>query len=166
MAARGRKPLEEELRLRELIESLYHKGMGPAAIRDALASTQNTTPVELSVRQVQAYLRRIKRGWAKNLDPAQLEEERAEIVAQLKDTSYTAAGASARYRGDAVGVGYLKTSLKATELWARYIGLDQPAQSQRSASAPPADAHPFESLPRNDQPVYLRHLADVIEETL
>jgi hypothetical protein len=165
VAARGRKPLDEEIRLLERIERFLFSGMRPVEIRDALASAQNVAPVYLSLRQVQAHVRRIKAGWVKSIDPAQREAEWAEIVAQLKDTSYTAASASARYREDPVGVGYLKISLKATELRAKYLSLDQPAQSPRSASAPPADAHPFESLPHYEQPAYLRHLADIIEET-
>lgn len=164
MAARGRKPLAEELRLREQIESLHHKGMGPAAIRDALASKQNTTTVELSVRQVQAYLRSIRAGWVESLDPAALQSERAEIVAQLKDASYTAASASARNREDPVGVGYLKASLRAIELRAKYLGLDEPAQSSRGARAE-ADAHPLDALLPAEQMSSVRHLLEVMEET-
>ena len=165
MAARGRKPLEVELRLREQIESFYlNGGMGPAAIRDALASPQNVAPLELSVRQVQAYLRSIKGGWAKSLDPAARKAERAELVANLKDTIRTAASASARYRDDTVGVGYANTRIKAIDRLARLLGLGDPTQSNRDASAP-ADAHPYESLSRDEQPAVLRHLADIIEET-
>ena len=164
MAARGRKPWVEELRLREQIEGLHHKGMGPAAIRDALASEQNTTMVNLSVRQIQAYLRSIRAGWAESLDPEALQSERAEIVAQLKDASYTAASASARNREDPVGVGYLKASLRAIELRAKYLGLDVPARSSRAARAE-ADAHPLGSLPPAEQSAGLRRLADIIEET-
>jgi hypothetical protein len=156
--------LAEELRLREQIESLHHKGMGPAAIRDALASKQNTTTVELSVRQVQAYLRSIRAGWVESLDPAALQSERAEIVAQLKDASYTAASASARNREDPVGVGYLKASLRAIELRAKYIGLDEPAQSSRGARAE-ADAHPLDALLPAEQMSSVRHLLEVMEET-
>jgi DNA-binding transcriptional MerR regulator len=164
VAARGRKPWVEELRLREQIANLHYKGMGPAAIRDALASLQNTTRVELSIRQVQAYLQSMRARWAESVDPAQREAERAEIVAQLKDASYTAAGASARHREDPVGVGYLKTSLKAIELRAKYLGLDERAPSAAGASTE-ADAHPFESLPHDEQPAELRRLAEIIEET-
>ena len=164
MAARGRKPLAEELRLREQIESLHHKGMGPAAIRDALASKQNTTTVELSVRQVQAYLRSIRAGWVESLDPAALVSEQAEVLAQLKDASYTAASASARNREDPVGVGYLKASLRAIELRAKYLGLDEPAQSSRGARAE-ADAHPLDALLPAEQMSSVRHLLEVMEET-
>jgi hypothetical protein len=164
MAARGRKPLVEELRLREQIESLHHKGMGPAAISDALASKQNTSPVQLSVRQVQAYLRSIRAGWVESLDPAALQRERAEIVAQLKDASYTAASASARNREDPVGVGYLKACLRAIELRAKYLGLDEPARSSRGAGAE-ADAHPLDALLPAEQLESVRHLAAILEET-
>jgi hypothetical protein len=164
VAARGRKPLVEELRLREQIESLHHKGMGPAAIRDALASKQNTTPVELSVRQVQAYLQSMRAGWIESLDPAALVSEQAEVLAQLKDASYTAASASARNREDAVGVGYLKASLRAIELRAKYIGLDGPARSSRAARAE-VDAHPLDALLPAEQAASMRHLANIIEET-
>jgi len=156
--------LAEELRLREQIESLHHKGMGPAAISDAFASRQNTTPVELSVRQVQAYLKSIRAGWVESLDPAALGSERAEIVAQLKDASYTAASASARNREGPVGVGYLKASLRAIELRAKYLGLDEPARSSRGARAE-ADAHPLDALLPAEQMSSVRHLLEVMEET-
>lgn len=156
--------MAEELRLREQIESLHHKGMGPAAISDAFASRQNTTPVELSVRQVQAYLKSIRAGWVESLDPAALGSERAEIVAQLKDASYTAASASARNREGPVGVGYLKASLRAIELRAKYLGLDEPARSSRGARAE-ADAHPLDALLPAEQMSSVRHLLEVMEET-
>ena len=163
MAARGRKPLEEELRLRERIESFYLSGMRPVEIHDALASTQNVAPLELSVRQVQAYLRSIRAGWAKSLDRAALAAERAEIVAQLKDTARTAASASARYRDESVGVGYANTRIKAIDRLTKLLGLDARVPSAIPSSTP-ADAHPYESLSRDEQPAVLRHLADIIEE--
>ena len=119
MARPGRKPFEEELRLRERIESLYLNGLRPTAIRDALASAQNPAPIELSLRQVQSYVTRMRRGWAKSLDPAQREAERAELVAASKDVIRVAAASSARYRDDAIGVGYLNTELKAIERLAK-----------------------------------------------
>jgi hypothetical protein len=164
VAARGRKPLAEELRLREQIESLYLSGMGAAAIRDALASKQNTTPVELSPRQVQAYLRSIRAGWAASLDPAQREAELAELVAGFKDTIRTSASASARYRDSSVGVGYANNRVKAMNGLARLEGLDAGRASYRGASAA-AVAHPFDDIPPAEQPAELRRLADVIEET-
>jgi hypothetical protein len=164
VAARGRKPLEVELRLRERIESLYLSGLRPVEIRDALASAQNVAPVELSVRQIQSYLRSMRAGWGESLDPAAREAERAEAVANLKDTARTAASASVRYRDDAVGVGYANTRIKATMSYARLLGLDFRAQSGRGSSSPP-DAHPLGSLPPAEQSAGLRRLADIIEET-
>ncbi|MGD0862347.1 MAG: hypothetical protein ABSA21_06240 [Candidatus Limnocylindrales bacterium] len=164
MAARGRKPLEVELRLREQIESFYFNGLGPAAIRDALASKQNTTPVELSVRQVQAYLRSSRKGWVRSIDPAALQAERAELVANLKDTARTAASASARYRDSSVGVGYANTRIKAISNLARLEGLiGGPASSGSTSTGAPG--HPYERLSPDEQPANLRRLADIIEET-
>jgi hypothetical protein len=49
VARPGRKPFEEELRLRERIEGLYLSGLRPVQIRGALASAQNQVPIELSL---------------------------------------------------------------------------------------------------------------------
>ena len=153
----------EELRLRERIEAFYLSGRRPVEIRDALASPQNVAPIELSVRQVQAYLRSIRGGWAESLDPAARESERAELVANLKDTIRTSASATARYRDDAVGVGYANTRIKAIGRLIKLLGLDAPAWSATVGSAL-ADAHPYESLSHDEQPASLRYLADIIEE--
>jgi hypothetical protein len=164
VAARGRKPLEVELRLRERIESFYLSGMRPVEIRDALASAQNVAPVELSVRQVQAYLRSIRGGWAETLDPAARDAERAELVAQLKDAIRTAASASARYREDSVGVGYANTRIKALNSLARLQGFFEPARADRGTRVW-SDAHQYEGLPPAEQTASLRHLLDIMEET-
>ena len=164
MAARGRKPLEEELRRREQIESLYLSGLRTAQIRDALASAQNPTPIELSLRQVQAYVAQIKGGWAKSLDPAQREAERAELVAEGKDVIRVAAGSSARYRGDAIAVGYLNTELKAIERVAKLLGLDAPAAGTRGGHCV-AEASPFATLSRPELEASIRHLVDLVAAT-
>ena len=164
MAARGRKPLEEELRRREQIESLLLSGLRTAQIRDALASAQNPVPIELSLRQVQAYVAQIRRGWAKSLDPAQREAERAELVAAGKDVIRVAASSSARYRDDAVGVGYLNTELKAIERVAKLLGLDAAALSER-ARVPEAEASAFAALPPAEQAARLHALADLVAAT-
>jgi hypothetical protein len=164
MGARGRKPFEEEFRLRERIESLYLSGLRPGQIRDALASAQNQAPIELSLRQVQAYVAQVRRGWATSLDPAQREAERAELVAAGKDVIRVAAASSARYRDDAVGVGYLNTELKAIERVARLLGLDAAALSER-ARVPEAEVTPIAALPPAEQAASLHRLADLVAAT-
>jgi hypothetical protein len=164
VATRGRKPFEEELRLRERIESLYLSGLRPTAIRDALASAQNPAPIELSLRQVQSYVARMRRGWAKSLDPAQREAERAELVAASKDVIRVAAASSARYRDDAIGVGYLNTELKAIDRVAKFLGLDAMAPGGRGGPLE-ADVPPFAALPPSEQAASLHHLADLVAAT-
>ena len=164
MATRGRKPFEEELRLRERIESLYLSGLRPTAIRDALASAQNAAPIELSLRQVQAYVTRMRRGWAKSLDPAQREAERAELVAASKDVIRVAAASSARYRDDAVGVGYLNSEIKGIALLAKLLGFGSATAGPRGAP-PEADISPIATLPRAEQAASLHRLADLVAET-
>jgi hypothetical protein len=164
VARPGRKPFEEELRLRERIESLYLSGLRPAQIRDALASAQNPVPIELSLRQVQSYLTQIRRGWAKSLDPDQRDAERAELVAASKDVIRVAAASSARYRDDAVGVGYLNTELKAIDRVAKFLGLDAAALGERARLAD-ADVSPFVGLPPAEQAASMHRLADLVAET-
>jgi len=164
VATRGRKPFEEELRLRERIESLYLNGLRPTAIRDALASAQNPAPIELSLRQVQSYVTRMRRGWAKSLDPAQREAERAELVAASKDVIRVAAASSARYRDDAIGVGYLNSEIKGIALLAKLMGLDAPAPGGRGGPLE-ADVSPFAALPPSEQAASLHHLADLVAAT-
>ena len=163
MARPGRKPFEEELRLRERIESLYLSGMRPAQIRDALASTQNPVPIELSLRQVQTYVTRIRRGWIANLDPAQREAEWAELVAANRDVIRVAAASSARYRDDAIGVGYLNSEIKGIALQAKLLGFD--AQPGARGAPPEADISPIATLPRAEQAASLHYLADLVAET-
>ena len=164
MARPGRRPFEEELRLRERIEGLYLSGLRPAQIRDALASAQNQVPIELSLRQVQSYVTQLRRGWAKSLDPAQREAERAELVAATKDVIRVAAGSSARYRDDALGVGYLNSELKGIALLAKLMGLDAPAPGGRGGPLE-ADVSPFAALPPSEQAASLHHLADLVAAT-
>ena len=163
MARPGRKPFEEELRLRERIEGLYLSGMRPAQIRDALASTQNPVPIELSLRQVQTYVTRIRRGWIANLDPAQREAEWAELVAANRDVIRVAAASSARYRDDAIGVGYLNSEIKGIALQAKLLGFD--AQPGARGAPPEADISPIATLPRAEQAASLHRLADLVAET-
>jgi hypothetical protein len=163
VARPGRKPFEEELRLRERIESLYLSGMRPAQIRDALASTQNPVPIELSLRQVQTYVTRIRRGWIANLDPAQREAEWAELVAANRDVIRVAAASSARYRDDAIGVGYLNSEIKGIALQAKLLGFD--AQPGARGAPPEADISPIATLPRAEQAASLHRLADLVAET-
>jgi len=160
VARPGRKPFEEELRLRERIESLYLSGMRPAQIRDALASTQNPVPIELSLRQVQTYVTRIRRGWIANLDPAQREAEWAELVAANRDVIRVAAASSARYRDDDLGVGYLNSEIKGIALQAKLLGFD--AQPGARGAPPEADISPIATLPRAEQAASLHHLADLV----
>jgi hypothetical protein len=163
VARPGRKPFEEELRLRERIEGLYLSGMRPAQIRDALASTQNPVPIELSLRQVQTYVTRIRRGWIANLDPAQREAEWAELVAANRDVIRVAAASSARYRDDAIGVGYLNSEIKGIALQAKLLGFD--AQPGARGAPPEADISPIATLPRAEQAASLHRLADLVAET-
>ena len=163
MARPGRKPLAEELRLREQIEGLYLSGMRPGQIRDALASAQNTVPIELSLRQVQSYVTRMRRDWVARLDPAQREAEWGELVAASKDVIRVAAASSARYRDDAVGVGYLNSEIKGLALLARLLGLDAPPGAR--AAPPEADISPIATLPRAEQAASLHRLADLVAET-
>ncbi|HEY5483639.1 MAG TPA: hypothetical protein VIK31_07480 [Propionibacteriaceae bacterium] len=164
MARPGRRPFEEELRLRERIEGLYLSGLRPAQIRDALASAQNQVPIELSLRQVQSYVTQLRRGWAKSLDPAQREAEWAELLAATKDVIRVAAGSSARYRDDALGVGYLNSELKGIALLAKLMGLDAPAPGGRGGPLE-ADVSPFAALPPSEQAASLHHLADLVAAT-
>jgi hypothetical protein len=165
MAPKGRKPIAEELRLRERIEGLYFGGgLRPIEIRDALASAQNTTPVELSLRQVQAHVQHIREDWAKSIDPARRDAELAELVANLKDAIRTAASASARYRDSAVGVGYANNRLRAINSLARLEGLGAGSATAGNANTAPT-AHPFDALMPAEQAASMRHLADIIEET-
>jgi len=164
VARPGRRPFEEELRLRERIEGLYLSGLRPAQIRDALASAQNQVPIELSLRQVQSYVTQLRRGWAKSLDPAQREAEWAELLAATKDVIRVAAGSSARYRDDALGVGYLNTELKAIERLAKLLGLDLVAPGGRGGPLE-ADVSPFAALPPSEQAASLHHLADLVAAT-
>ena len=166
MAARGRKPFEDELRVRERIESLYLSGLRPVAIRDALASAQNAAPLELSVRQIQAYLKRIGRGWARSLAPAVLEQERAELIAAGKDVIRVAAASSARYRSEPQGVGYLNAEVRAIASVARLLGLDAVRRTQGAPTGVPADdVHPLDDLSADEQIVRLRQLADLLEQS-
>jgi hypothetical protein len=164
VARPGRKPFEEELRLRERIEGLYLSGLRPAQIRDALASAQNQVPIELSLRQVQSYVTQMRRGWAKSLDPAQREAEWAELVAANRDVIRVAAASSARYRDDAVGVAYLNSEIKGIALLAKLLGFDAPAAGARGAP-PEADISPIATLPRAEQAASLHRLADLVAET-
>jgi hypothetical protein len=164
VARPGRKPFEEELRLRERIEGLYLSGLRPVQIRDALASAQNQVPIELSLRQVQAYVARMRRSWVASLDPAQREAEWAELLAATKDVIRVAAGSSARYRDDAIGVGYLNSEIKGIALLAKLVGLDAPAAGARGAP-PEADISPIATLPRAEQAASLHRLADLVAET-
>ena len=164
MARPGRKPFEEELRLRERIESLYLSGLRPAQIRGALASAQNPAPIELSLRQVQSYVTRMRRGWAKSLDPAQREAERAELVAASKDVIRVAAASSARYRDDAVGVGYLNSEIKGIALLAKLLGFGSATAGARGGP-PEADISPIATLPHAEQAASLHRLADLVAET-
>ena len=161
MARPGRKPFEEELRLREQIEGLYLSGLRPAQIRDALASAQNATPIELSLRQVQSYVARMQRGWAKRLDPAGREAEWGELVAANRDVIRVAAASSARYRDDAIGVGYLNSEIKAIALLAKLMGLDAPTAGA-GRMPPEADTSPFAGLPPAEQAASLHRLADLV----
>jgi hypothetical protein len=163
VARPGRKPFEEELRLRERIEGLYLSGLRPAQIRDALASAQNQVPIELSLRQVQAYVARMRRSWVASLDPAQREAEWAELLAATKDVIRVAAGSSARYRDDAIGVGYLNSEIKAIALLAKLVGLE--AQPGARGAPPEADISPIATLPRAEQAASLHRLADLTAET-
>ena len=164
MARPGRKPFEEELRLRERIEGLYLSGMRPAQIRDALASAQNPTPIELSLRQVQSYVTRMRRSWVASLDPDQREAEWAELLAASKDIVKVAAASSARYRDNAVGATYLNVELKAIDRVAKLLGLDGPAAGARGAPAE-ADISPIATLPHAEQAASLHRLADLVAET-
>ena len=164
MARPGRKPFEEELRLRERIESLYLSGMRPAQIRDALASAQNAVPIELSLRQVQSYVTQLRRGWAKSLDPAQREAEWAELVAANRDVIRVAAASSARYRDDDLGVGYLNSEIKGIALLAKLLGFGSATAGARGAP-PEADISPIATLPRAEQAASLHRLADLVAET-
>ena len=163
MARPGRKPFEEELRLRERIEGLYLSGLRPAQIRDALASAQNAVPIELSLRQVQSYVTQLRRSWVARLDPAQREAEWAELVAANKDVIRVAAASSARYRDDAVGVGYLNSEIKGIALLAKLMGLD--ARQGARGAPPEADISPIATLPRAEQAASLHRLADLVAET-
>ena len=163
MARPGRKPFEEELRLRERIEGLYLSGMRPAQIRDALASAQNPVPIELSLRQVQAYVTRMRRSWVASLDPAQREAEWAELVAANRDVIRVAAASSARYRDDAIGVGYLNSEIKGIALLAKLMGLD--ARQGARGAPPEADISPIAALPPAEQAASLHRLADLVAET-
>jgi hypothetical protein len=164
MAARGRKPFEDELRLRERIESLYLSGLRPAAIRDALASAQNPVPIELSLRQVQSYVAQMRRSWVASLDPAQREAEWAELVAAGKDIIRVAAASSARYRDDDLGVGYLNTELKAIERVAKLLGLGAAGLGER-ARVPATEVSPIAALPPAEQAASLHRLADLVAAT-
>jgi hypothetical protein len=137
--------------------------MRPAQIRDALASTQNPVPIELSLRQVQTYVTRIRRGWIANLDPAQREAEWAELVAANRDVIRVAAASSARYRDDAIGVGYLNSEIKGIALQAKLLGFD--AQPGARGAPPEADISPIATLPRAEQAASLHRLADLVAET-
>ena len=164
MARPGRRPFEEELRLRERIEGLYLSGLRPAQIRDALASAQNQVPIELSLRQVQAYVTRMRRDWVASLDPAQREAEWAELLAATKDVIRVAAGSSARYRDDALGATYLNVELKAIDRVAKLLGFDAPAPGGRGGPLE-ADVSPFAALPSSEQAASLHHLADLVAAT-
>jgi hypothetical protein len=164
VATPGRKPFEEELRLRERIEGLYQSGLRPVQIRDALASAQNQVPIELSLRQVQTYVTRMRRSWIASLDPAQREAEWAELLAASKDVIRVAAASSARYRDDDLGPAYLNTELKAIERTAKLLGFDAPAAGTRS-TPPEADISPIAMLPRAEQAASLHYLADLVAET-
>ena len=143
---------------------MYLSGLRPAQIRDALASAQNQVPIELSLRQVQSYVTQLRRGWAKSLDPAQREAEWAELLAATKDVIRVAAGSSARYRDDALGVGYLNSELKGIALLAKLLGLDLVAPSERGGP-PEAEVSPFAALPPSEQAASLHHLADLVAAT-
>jgi hypothetical protein len=164
VARPGRRPFEEELRLRERIEGLYLSGLRPAQIRDALASAQNQVPIELSLRQVQSYVTQLRRGWAKSLDPAQREAEWAELLAATKDVIRVAAGSSARYRDDAVGVGYLNSEIKGIALLAKLLGFGSATAGARGGPLE-AEVSPFATLPPSEQAASLHHLADLVAET-
>ena len=163
MARPGRKPFEEELRLRERIEGLYQSGLRPVQIRDALASAQNQVPIELSLRQVQAHVARMRRSWLASLDPAQREAEWAELVAANRDVIRVAAASSARYRDDAVGVGYLNSEIKGIALMAKLLGFDTPPGARGAPRE--ADISPIATLPRAEQAASLHRLADLVAET-
>jgi hypothetical protein len=167
MAARGRKSFATELRIREQTKRLYLNGLSATGIRDALASPQNPEPIHLSLRQVQAYLLKIRTDWAQAIQPEAADEQCAALIAATDDVIFTAAASSARYRDSSLGVGYLNTELKGIRQKAQLLGLDQLRRGApgRTVSATPLSAHPLDELSAAEQAQRLRELAEALEET-
>lgn len=169
MGRPGRKPRAEEVALRARIENLYLTGLRAQAIRDALASPQNTTPIELTTESIERHLTAIRRGWRRQLEenPDSLGVQRAELVAAVQEMLRTAAQRSARYHASNLGVGYLNAQLKAAERLAKLLGLDAPTRTEVTGKggAPLVDEpHPLDALPPAEQAARLRAWADELEQ--
>ncbi|MGD0121445.1 MAG: hypothetical protein ABSC46_02665 [Candidatus Limnocylindrales bacterium] len=163
MAARGRKTVAQEQHIRELIETFSLRNMGPSEIRNALASSQNSEPISLSLSQVNRYLAQIRRDRASRIDPAVREQELADLLAHTKDVIGVAAASSARYRDSAHGVGYLNTELKAITIAAKLQGLDVAVAPGRGGP-PVQDAHPLDDLSPAEQSAQFARWAEIAKE--
>lgn len=164
MAAGGRKPFAQELGIRERIDTLSLRGMGPSEIRNALASSQNTEPISLSLRQVNRYLAEVRRERVQRLDPAVREQGFADLLAHTNDVIGVAAASSARYRESAHGVGYLNTEIKAITLAAKLQGFDSPAPTAAAGSVAP-DSHLLDALSGAEQSAQFARWADMTKES-
>jgi hypothetical protein len=151
------RPTDAELReVRERVEELMLAGLKPGEIRRALAGSSRP----LSEQSVERHCRAVREGWrARNAD---LEAERAEMVAQVREAARVAVSRATLYSKSNLGVGYLNVHLKALERLARLLGLDAPARTEltgRDGGPLSVAMHPSESLSPAEQAERLRGIA-------
>jgi hypothetical protein len=163
VAARGRKTVAQESHIRELVETFSLRGMGPSEIRKALASSQNTEPVSLSLRQVNSYLAQMRRDRPSRIDPTVREQEWADLLAHTNDVIDVAAASSARYRDSVHGAAYLNTELKAITIAAKLWGLDIAAAPGRGGPQV-QDTHPLDDLSPAEQSAQFARWAEITRE--
>ena len=149
---RGR-PTDAELReVRGRVEELMLAGLRPAEIRRALPA--------LSEQSVERHCRAVREGWrARNAD---LEAERAEVVAQVREAARVAISRATLYSKSNLGVGYLNVHLKALERLARLLGLDAPVRTElsgRDGRPLGVAVHPADTLTSAEQAERYRGIA-------
>ena len=153
--------------IKERIDQFLLSGMKPAAIREALGSPLNTTPILLSQRTVERYCAELREEWrrkAREGDEAELA--RAFQIAAAQELFRQAAARAARTGATPAGAGYMNIQLKALERLAKLLGLDAPTRADVTSGGKPIvedRPHPLDDLPAAEQAQRLREWADEIE---
>lgn len=147
------RPTDAELReVRGRVEELMLAGLKPAEIRRALPA--------LSEQSIERHCRAVREGWrSRNAD---LEAERAEMVAQVREAARVSASRATLHSKSNLGVGYLNVHLKALERLSRLLGLDAPVRAEvtgKDGGPLGVKVHPSEALTPPEQAERLRGIA-------